>query len=293
MEPAPTGLDAESAAEFGFGLYSARYGNIYTSRQLLQLFREADGTFHPADAVWEKDGRYFDALRPSVEPGGLPSADYVRECRAYHLRQIPKIIENANVFVFTFGLSETWMHALSGTVYPTAPGTIAGSYDPDVHRFHNLTFNDVYNDMTEFFDLAEERNPHIRFLLTVSPVPLTATASGGHVLAATAYSKSVLRAVAGQLSAEGENVDYFPSYEIVTSALSRGRYFADNLRSVTATGVEMVMKIFFAAHSAPAVETDASRHGAEPDVFGAPNIIGSDEEDEVVCEEVLLDAFSQ
>ena len=30
-------LSADMAADFNYGLYSARYGNIYTTRQLLQL----------------------------------------------------------------------------------------------------------------------------------------------------------------------------------------------------------------------------------------------------------------
>ena len=41
------------------------------------------------------------------------------------------------------------------------------------------------------------RTPKLRILLTVSPVPLTATAGDDHVLLATTYSKSVLRAGRG------------------------------------------------------------------------------------------------
>ena len=291
VEPPPPRLDTISAAEFGYGLYSARYGNIYTSRQLLQLFCEAEGAFRPADAVWERDGCFFDAMRPSVEPDGLSSPEHVRDCRTYHLRQVSKIIRTADVFVFTLGLTESWKHGPSGTVYPTAPGTIAGSYDPAVHKFQNLTFGDVYSDMSSFFDLAEEMNPNIRFLLTVSPVPLTATAAGGHVLAATIYSKSVLRAVAGQLYEERENVDYFPSYEIVTSSLSRGNFFHDNLRSVKAEGVEAVMKVFFDAYGDLDVRAEAGRQPAG--TAGRPARDRDIDDDDVVCEEVLLDAFSR
>ena len=48
-------------------------------------------------------------------------------------------------------------------------------------------------------DLLRDYNENMRFILTVSPVPLVATAGSEHVLAATLYSKSVLRAVAGFL----------------------------------------------------------------------------------------------
>ena len=59
---------------------------------------------------------------------------------------------------------------------------------------------EVVRDITTSFDALRVINPDLRFLLTVSPVPLTATASGQHVLTATTYSKSVLRSAAGFLS---------------------------------------------------------------------------------------------
>lgn len=291
LEPAPPGLSKETATQFGYGLYSARYGNIYTARQLVQLVREARGELRPADLVWEKDGRYYDAMRPSVEPDGLGSADAVLDHRAYHLRQVRKVLESADLFVFTLGLTEVWTHGKSGTVYPTAPATMAGTYDPAVHAFCNLTFRDVYEDMKAFFVLAKDMNPQMQFLLTVSPVPLTATAGGEHVLVATTYSKSVLRAAAGQLSHEFESVDYFPSYEIVTSSLSRGKYFETNLRSVRAEGVEAAMNAFFAVHDAgSSVETGAL---AGTDGSGTEADDAEDAAADVVCEEILLDAFSR
>jgi hypothetical protein len=43
LEPPPRGLAPENWARFGYGVYSARYGNVYTSRQLLQLLQRATG----------------------------------------------------------------------------------------------------------------------------------------------------------------------------------------------------------------------------------------------------------
>jgi hypothetical protein len=287
MEPPPIGLAGEAAANFGYGLYSARYGNIYTSRQLLQLAQEAFGEFTPVDAIWQKEGRYYDALRPSVEPTGLSSPEHVRDHRRHHLGKVRELILTADLFVFTLGLTEAWIHAPSGTIYPTAPGTIAGQYDANVHRFQNLGFMDVYSDLTAFFELANSKNGNLRFLLTVSPVPLTATASGDHVLAATIYSKSVLRAVAGQLAQERENVDYFPSYEIITSSLAAGQYFEPNLRSVRPEGVAAAMRAFFAQHD---ISPAAQQNGSHKKKAKSPKSGAS--KDDVVCEDVLLDAFA-
>ena len=44
-EEGPPFLSAERKHELGYRIYSARYGNIYTARQLLQLFDRAYGEF--------------------------------------------------------------------------------------------------------------------------------------------------------------------------------------------------------------------------------------------------------
>jgi hypothetical protein len=283
-EPAPRGLSPEAAQRFGYGLYSARYGNIYTARQLRQLAEETLG-LRRQDIVWEKDGRYYDALRPSVEPEGLLAPETVRIHRAYHLSRVQQVLQRAETFIFTLGLTEGWVHADSGTVLPMAPGVVAGDFDPALYQFKNFTFQDTYEDLRVFFDLLEKKNSNIRFVLTVSPVPLTATATGDHVLQATTYSKSVLRAVCGQLAQERGNVDYVPSYEVITSALSGGRFFEKNQRTIRPEGVEAVMRMFFSEHG----DTDAFAHlpAQQPKHDTAPD------EDELVCEEAMLEAFAE
>lgn len=63
VERPPTGLSAAEAKAFGYLIYSARYGNVYTTRQLLQLLQDAYGENVRSEDVWEKNGRYYDALR--------------------------------------------------------------------------------------------------------------------------------------------------------------------------------------------------------------------------------------
>jgi hypothetical protein len=287
LEPAFHLTSQATAHSFGYGLYSARYGNIYTARQLHQLCLEAIGKHQPAISVWKKDDRYFDALRPSVEPQGLASPEEVAEHRKAHLKFVRKLLETADVFVFTLGLTEAWIHTDSGTVYPTAPGTIAGSFDPAVFEFKNFTYGEVYSDIELFWQLIKEINPKIRMILTVSPVPLTATAGSEHVLAATTYSKSVLRAAAGCFAAQNRDVDYFPSYEIISGFPSKAAFFEDNCRNVTDTGVETVMEIFFGQHG----NAGAAQEDLKPPPSPARSPSPSDDED-VVCEEQLLEAFA-
>lgn len=278
-EPPPPRMTPETARQFGYMLYSARYGNVYLVRQLLQLAKEAFNLFTPECTVWEKNGRYFDALRPSVEPNGLSSPEEVQAHRSAHLNAVRDLLSTADVLVFTMGLTEGWVHKSSGTVYPTAPGTIAGNFDPEVFEFKNFRFREILEDFESFMNLVKSVNPGIKYLLTVSPVPLTATATQEHILPATIYSKSTLRSVAGELAATHENVDYFPSYELIASHFSRGMFYSPNLRSVEQIGVESVMRIFFSEHQ---LEASISTQISSPSL----------DEDDLICEEALLDAFA-
>ena len=292
-EPLPKIIPAELANKHGYGLYSARFGNIYTMRQFLLLLQEAFGTFEPADPVWERDGKFYDALRPGVTPGGLASADYVRETRAQHLSAVHAAVVQTGLVVFTLGLTETWQHTPSGTIYPTAPGTIAGQINPSVHSFVNFRAADIRKDFLSVREIFQAANPDVKFLLTVSPVPLTATASGAHVLPATIYSKSVLRTVAGELAEDFDDIDYFPSFEIVSSHPSAGKFFEPNMRSVKPRGVRQVMRSFLSAHGEDIEKTPRELRKERRAARRQQKAVTeqSKTEAELICEEELLDAF--
>jgi hypothetical protein len=289
LEPAPPGLPKALHQKYGFSTYSCRYGNIYTTTQLLQLAREAAGEFEGIDIAWEKNGRFYDALRPAVEPEGLDSPDEVWEQRKYHLARVREMFTTMDLFIFTLGLTESWIHKESGTVYPMAPGTIAGEFDDSKHALKNLSFPEVVAALRDFFVVlkklrADKGLP--KTILTVSPVPLTATASGKHVLQATTYSKSVLRATAGSFS-NNPLIDYFPSYEIITSPSSHGSFYESNLRSVRPAGVETVMRSFFTEH--PPVKADTSPPQGSDETTDSSSRTRSD----IQCEEALLEAFAK
>ena len=276
-EPAPGAMDADEAKRLNFGVFSARTGNIYTAAALLQWLRWAAGREDPPPESWEKDGRHYDPFRPAIQPGGFADAAAMRESRAQTIAAVARSVRDSGMFVFTMGLTEAWANRDSGHVYAVCPGTVAGTFDPQRHRFVNFGFSEILGQMTEALDLMRALNPEIKVLLTVSPVPLTATASGEHVLTATTYSKSVLRAVAGELAQSRPEVDYFPSYEIIASPWSKGFFYGPDQREVTPGGVDAVMRVFFEQHPPP-----RRRSGGRTDGAGA---------EDVVCEEELLDAF--
>ena len=53
-EPAHPFLRPDLAAEYNYGTFSCRYGNVYPTRQLVQLIDRAYDRFSPAEDVWEE-----------------------------------------------------------------------------------------------------------------------------------------------------------------------------------------------------------------------------------------------
>ncbi len=277
----PPEVSIEDQEKHGYGLYSARYGNIYTVHQLLQLAKEAFDESLPQNIAWEKNSRYYDALRPAVEPSGFDSKKSLYDSRNIHLASVRRMLLEVDVFIFTLGLTEAWVHTPSGTVFPTAPETVAGQFDPTIYAFKNFNYSEIIDAFTDFLTVVRKHRlnkPELKVILTVSPVPLTATAAGKHVLLASTYSKSVLRAVAGYLSDNYKTIDYFPSYEIITNPAARSSFYDENLRTVKAEGVSSVMGSFFSEHQILGEKEGAMTHQVD--------------NDDVQCEEVLLETFS-
>lgn len=267
--------------KYNYNVFSARTGNIYTTTLLEQWISWAVGRSEPPSEVWEKGGRFYDPFRPRIEPNGFASPEELRHSRDATIAALRQCME-AEIFVFTLGLTESWYNADEGHEYAMCPGTVAGEFDPLIHRFRNLTFSKVRSGLVQAIADIRSVNPDIRFLLTVSPVPLTATATQEHVLVASSRSKSVLRAVAGEVSDDDAMIDYFPSYEIISAPPYRGSWFEPNQRSVNPNGVAHVMSQFFAGQAQLAGEEVAQKAGMPAPLSPKTN---------VVCEEQLLAAF--
>lgn len=288
VEPGHPILDQTLRDRHQYGLFSARYGNIYTARQLLQLIQRAYGSYRPREDAWvEPDGRVRDPFRPRVEPGGFASLAEMHADRAQHLTAVRRMFETLEVFIFTLGLTECWVSREDGAVFPLCPGVEGGEFDEARHQFLNQDVSAVTQDLRDFLHLLKSVNPRASVVLTVSPVPLVATAvHGEHVLGATTYSKSVLRVASEVLRREMPDVHYFPSFEIITGNHARGRYFADDLRSVTEEGVDHVMRLFLRHAAGVNGELPRAKDPAGPaDTFlaDAARLVQAE------CDEVALD----
>ncbi|MDB5972043.1 MAG: hypothetical protein JWQ90_4493 [Hydrocarboniphaga sp.] len=277
-EPAAPALDEQTALRRQYGVYSARYGNLYSARQLLQLLERSYGDFVPKENAWTRsDGRLADPFRPEIEPDGFASLRALEDDRAAHFAAVRQLFESLDVFVFTLGLTEAWRSRADGAVFPLAPGVAAGRMDFERYEFVNFGVEETVADLEAFLSRLLQINRRARVILTVSPVPLAATYEDRHVLTATAHSKAVLRVAADALARRHDACAYFPSYEIITGSFNRGAYYGADLRAVTPEGVDHVMRLFFTHYARGTAAMDA-------DVLAEAQRLQN-----VVCEEERLD----
>lgn len=269
----------------GYANFSAAYGNIYTTRQLLQLYLRSLNDFQPKDDNWLEKGYVIDAFRPGLKFPASSVEEFKLHTKS-HLRATREAFETADVFVYTFGLTETWVSRIDGAAYPACPGTIAGTFDPKKYEFRNFTVEEIISDMSIFIEKLRGRNPKVRFILSVSPVPLVATATDQHVLTASTYSKSVLRVASDEVSRNFKDVTYFPAYEIITGPQAPKEYFEDDRRNVSKLGVEEVMSTLIQSSGLGTCSTPIQKQ-VEIDTDKAKLL--SSKITQIECDEVMLD----
>ncbi|GAB7550613.1 hypothetical protein NRB_01070 [Novosphingobium sp. 11B] len=276
------GIDEPQRVRNNYGTFSARYGNVYTTVQLLQLFEEAFGQRVPRDRAWPRpDGRFIDPFRQQIEPDGFADEAAVIAERDRHLAAVRRLFEDTDIFVFTLGLTEAWRSREDGSVFSAAPGVVGGAFDESRHEFVNFDLAETYGALETFLEKFHALNPGARVLLTVSPVPLIATYEPRSVLVSTTYSKSVLRVAAEMALKRFDWVDYFPSYEIITGSFSGGLYYEDDRREVNALGVSHAMRCFMQNYI----------EGRDPKAAAvAPEAVRKASAAGIVCDEEIMDS---
>ncbi|MES0875416.1 GSCFA domain-containing protein [Sinimarinibacterium thermocellulolyticum] len=232
VEPPHPALADTPAENPGYANFSAAYGNVYTARQLLELLRRALGYLRPAEDRWYCDGSVIDPYRPGLRYPASGDAEFDL-LTAQHLRAVREVFLQAAVFIFTLGLTEAWVSAVDGAVFPACPGTVAGRFDERRHRFVNFSVAEVAADLDAFVAELRRVNPTVRLIFTASAAPLVATATDGHVLAATVYSRSVLWVAAEEICQRHIDVSYFPAHEIVSGPQAPEAFYAAHRRNVT------------------------------------------------------------
>ena len=195
--------------------YANRILNQYNPGTMLQCIDFAGQPAVDCGLYEVGDGQVQDCL---LATGGRPvSRARAMERRAQINTLYAEGLQASDTVVITLGLIEAWYDRETGLFLNELPPPKKLKAQKSRFEFKRMNVHDVEKIVAEMIEkLSNDRRRNI--ILTVSPVPLQTTFSGGDAVVANAYSKSILRVVVETMSKQFPNVDYFPSYEIVTTA---------------------------------------------------------------------------
>ena len=171
-------------------------------------------------------------------------------------RQLPQ----CRIVILTLGLAEAWFDHQTGLYLNAAPPNAVLRQTPERFSLDVLDYEEIAASLERIHAILQSHgHPDVKVLITVSPVPFKATFSGQDALVANAYSKAVQRAACQGFVARHDNVDYVPSYEIVTLSDREKVFERDNLH-VSNAAVAFIVDQVLSAY-APNVEFRHTRVG--------------------------------
>ncbi len=218
-----------------FGLWTDRAANFCEVRN------------QPANQILGSDVVYQDPTRRLVYGKTLPLLTELSEGISKATREG---IAQSDVIVLTLGLTEVWSHNKTGRHFCLPPGAGLGGGE-GLASFRASVFSENIKNMRAILDLITAHYPEKHVVISVSPVHLEQTYTGLDVGTASTESKSILRAVAGQIVREYKNATYYPAYEM--AQFWRMPVFNKDGRHVLSTFADRVVAGFVAIFSgAPA-----------------------------------------
>lgn len=228
--------------------YSVRSMTHELKRVLLEESYPNEGMIELSPEQW------FDPHASGLKLVGRDDAFANRK----RLAEATATIRKARICFFTLGLTETWLDAETGLAMNTHPGPAWLARLPERFHFVDYGYDATLSDMLEIIGLIREHcRPEMRFIVTVSPVPLGATFKDADVIVANSASKSVLRAVAEELFRRFDFVDYFPSYEMVLNS-PRAIAFEEDQLHIALDMVAHIMGTFRDSYLAAPVQSQAA-----------------------------------
>ncbi len=179
----------------------------------------------------------------------LTAAPFARiQERREMVTRLMRQLSSCRVLVVTLGLVESWFDLQTGLYLNGIPPKYALQTQPDRFELRVLDYAEILASLQRIHALLQAYgHPDTQVLLTVSPVPFKSTLTGQDAVAANCYGKSVQRAAAEAFALQHDNVDYFPSYEIVTMSNRALAFKEDNIH-VTPEAVDVIMSTVLAAY---------------------------------------------
>ena len=195
-------------------------------------------------------------LDPQLSPAANPTSfERVVERRRYLSQEVFARLRQADVAVVTLGLVEAWFDRLTGLWLNGTPPLRTLKAAPGRYTFESTSVDQNRVWLEALYDALKLLNPAAKLVVTVSPVPMDTTFSGRDSAVAHVVSKARLRVVADEFVSRHDDVDYFPSFEMVSLAPHAVSFAEDHIhpRDDTVGGVVRAFVKTFIPDAAEAV----------------------------------------
>lgn len=218
--------------------------NRYNLGSMLDLMEMVVSNKAKDDLIYKGAGETYHDYHYTRFLKALPKTD-VKERRDALTEMYHMAAKEADVFVFTLGLCESFYDTSAGAYLNVTP-------DPRTARDHDIEFRflDVQTNVSylrKIIALVGSLNKDAKIIVTVSPVPLDATFTGYDVVVANNLAKSSLVAAAHMVAADCDNCFYFPSFEMVVTSEQKKVWIWDG-KHVSAGMVAHIMQQFMKNH---------------------------------------------
>lgn len=226
-------------------------GLFYNTKSIRQELERITGGWRkgkdeplwPVNAGWAHP--FKDVTKHFAEPEALRKwSDDLDE-------EADKLFLDADIVVVTLGLIETWRNPTTGHTFRQIPHPESfGRVDAE---FHRLTVAEMAADLDAIRRLVR-RELRAELIVTVSPVPLVATMTPFDVQVGNTESKTRIRAAVSELIDRHDDVHYFHSYEMVTTAERTADFMKEDGRHLHRHAVDFILSDFLRVFAGEGVE---------------------------------------
>jgi tetratricopeptide (TPR) repeat protein len=169
---------------------------------------------------WLSDREISDAIRDrivSLLPPGWSKENSLQ------------IIKSSDVFILTLGVAPAFFDRASGDFVLPRSTALNSRVLAEKYRFRTTSVQENVDNVRYVLDFVRKISPRIKFVVTVSPVPLVASFEYESAVQADCLSKSTMRLVAHEVVNNSgiSNILYWPSFEVFRWAGSHAsNYYA-------------------------------------------------------------------
>jgi glycosyltransferase involved in cell wall biosynthesis len=124
-------------------------------------------------------------------------------------------LAEAEVLIYTLGVAPAFFDRQSKAFAMPTDSSLGSRAFAELFDFRTTTVQENFDNLEYITTQIRALNPNVRFVITVSPVPLHATFEFKSAIQADCVSKSILRVVAHEFVTQYPDVVYWPSFEVV------------------------------------------------------------------------------